>query len=108
MRYKYKIVRMVKKHVISWWYEDWGYEREVLWCRSYEEVSETYQTGDIVYELINGEYINIDEIISERDKLEEQFMSIWDKRMKQRMSPEFDWDTMTHPDDDEEVLQELI
>ena len=42
------------------------------------------------------------------DKLEEQFMSIWDKRMKQRMSPEFDWDTMTHPDDDEEVLQELI
>jgi hypothetical protein len=33
------------------------------------------------------------------DKLEEQFMSIWDKRMKQRMDPEFDWNTMTHPND---------
>ena len=40
------------------------------------------------------------------DKLEQDFMNVWDKRMKQRMSPEFDWDTMTHPDD--EVLQEII
>jgi len=43
------------------------------------------------------------------DKLEQKFMNIWEKRIEQRMSPEFDWDTMTHPDDsDDEVLQEII
>ena len=33
------------------------------------------------------------------NKLEKEFISIWEKRIEQRMSPEFDWDTMTHPDD---------
>ena len=42
------------------------------------------------------------------DKLEEQFMSIREKRIEQRMSPEFDWSSMTHPDDDDEVLKEII
>ena len=31
--------------------------------------------------------------------VEQKFHQIWEKRMEQRMSPEFDWDTMTHPDD---------
>ena len=31
--------------------------------------------------------------------IEKKFHEIWEKRMEQRMSPEFDWDTMTHPDD---------
>jgi hypothetical protein len=43
------------------------------------------------------------------DKVEQVFMNIWEKRIQQRMDPEFDWDTMTHPDDsDDEVLQEII
>tara|TARA_X000001382_G_scaffold41572_1_gene27962 strand:- start:691 stop:897 length:207 start_codon:yes stop_codon:yes gene_type:complete len=43
----------------------------------------------------------------------DEFVSVWEKRIEQRMSPDFDWDTMTHPDDedycdDDEILQELI
>ena len=33
-------------------------------------------------------------------EVERRFHEIWEKRMEQRMSPEFDWDSMTHPDDD--------
>ena len=33
------------------------------------------------------------------DELERKFIAILERRHEQRMSPEFDWDTMTHPDD---------
>ena len=35
------------------------------------------------------------------DELERKFIAILERRHEQRMSPEYDWNTMTHPDDEE-------
>ena len=33
------------------------------------------------------------------DNLLKEFLKVWEKRIEQRNDPEFNWETMTHPDD---------
>jgi hypothetical protein len=57
----------------------------------------------VMFKVISNIFSNLWYVLSgqkkEDDKLEEKFMIVWNKRIEQRMDPEFDWDTMTHPDD---------
>ena len=34
-----------------------------------------------------------------------EFMTIWEHRIEQRNDPEFDWNTMTHPDDEHMICR---
>ena len=42
------------------------------------------------------------------NKLEKEFISIWEKRIEQRMSNDLDWDIDDLSYDPDEVLQEII